>query len=253
MLVEYDVWMTPNAQSKSLRFHFSINGDNCAYTIDSRFKDHETSQMPASSFLMYFLYRQLGTPPVVTVPLGYNGTREFKNFPYGKWFTVKLYIENLYQNTIKTGVKVYLFIPDLFILKSATLNAFNEDGVLDDVYRLSFLGFSEEALNTTFKYDNIKITALQQMPDLKASVNALISKKFTLYPNPAINLVTITNTDNMPVQQITVYDMAGKQLSTQTFNTEANIQINVEHLASGSYMLHIQTTEGIAVKQFIKK
>lgn len=117
MLVEYDVWMTPNAQSKSLRFHFSINGDNCAYTIDSRFKDHETSQMPASSFLMYFLYRQLGTPPVVTVPLGYNGTREFKNFPYGKWFTVKLYIENLYQNTIKTGVKVYLFIPDLFILK----------------------------------------------------------------------------------------------------------------------------------------
>ncbi|RRA91082.1 T9SS type A sorting domain-containing protein, partial [Paenimyroides viscosum] len=45
----------------------------------------------------------------------------------------------------------------------------------------------------------------------------------------------------------------GKQLRTHTFNNEAEIQLNVESLASGTYMLHLQTAQGTAVKKLVKK
>ncbi len=85
------------------------------------------------------------------------------------------------------------------------------------------------------------------------STNEQLSAKFNIYPNPATNVVNITNNENMLVNQVTVYDISGKQLSMQSFNNEAEIQLNVEHLASGTYLLYLQTTEGIAVKKLVKK
>src|SRR5690606_39762654 len=105
------------------------------------------------------------------------------------------------------------------------------------------------------RYDNIKITALNAVPPgvIALSVDDILSEKFNLYPNPATNIVNITNSENMAVQQVMVYDVTGKQLSTQTFNNETEIQLNVENLASGTYMLHIKTNEGVAVKKVVKK
>jgi len=57
----------------------------------------------------------------------------------------------------------------------------------------------------------------------------------------------------MLVQQVVIYDISGKQLNTQSFNNETEIQLNVENLASGTYMLHLQTNEGTAVKKLVKK
>ncbi len=57
----------------------------------------------------------------------------------------------------------------------------------------------------------------------------------------------------MVVQQVTVYDIAGKLITTQNFNEQAEIQLNVENLASGTYMLHLQTNEGTTVKKLVKK
>src|SRR5690606_42160405 len=105
------------------------------------------------------------------------------------------------------------------------------------------------------KYDNIKITALNAVPPevIALSVDDVLSEKFNLYPNPATDVVNIINSDNMFVNQVAVYDVTGKQLSAPTFNNESEIQLNVENLASGVYMLHLQTNEGTAVKKLVKK
>src|SRR5690554_6231791 len=103
------------------------------------------------------------------------------------------------------------------------------------------------------KYDNIKITALNAVPPYVLNAENFLAQKFNLYPNPATNIVNITNSENMAVQQIMVYDVAGKELSTQTFNNKSEILLNVENLASGVYLLHIETKEGTAVKKLIKK
>lgn len=74
-----------------------------------------------------------------------------------------------------------------------------------------------------------------------------------MYPNPASNVVNITNSENIAVQQVTIYDISGKQLKTQNFDSSQEIQLNVENLASGTYMLHIKSESGTAVKKLIKK
>ena len=74
-------------------------------------------------------------------------------------------------------------------------------------------------------------------------VNEVLSNSFNLYPNPATNVVNITNSENMLVQQIAVYDTAGKLIKTENYNNQTEIQLNVENLASGTYMLHIKTNE----------
>src|SRR5690606_24308624 len=103
------------------------------------------------------------------------------------------------------------------------------------------------------KIDNIKVSGLKTLPSYILSTNEQLSAKFNLYPNPATNVVNITNTENMVVQQVTVYDISGKQLSMQSFNNQAEIPLNVESLASGTYMLHLQTNEGTAIKKLVKK
>lgn len=104
------------------------------------------------------------------------------------------------------------------------------------------------------RVDNINISAQNTMPPINIlNTNEYLSNSFNLYPNPATTVVTITNNANKQLQQIRVYDVTGKLISSYTYNNETEIQLNVENLASGTYMLHLETVEGTAIKKFIKK
>src|SRR5690606_39619025 len=58
-----------------------------------------------------------------------------------------------------------------------------------------------------------------------------LAAKFNIYPNPATNVVNMTNNENRLVNQVAVYDVTGKLISTQNFNEQAELQLNVENLA----------------------
>lgn len=160
-------------------------------------------------------------------------------FPYNTWIKIEMYIDY-------TNKKAYTYIPilNLFGVDSA-INIMNPENIL--------FGAAELKPGSVVKYDNIKLTALSSVPSYILSATKIASAKFNIYPNPTTNVVNITNSENMLVEQVTVYDITGKQLSTQTFNNESQIQLNVENLASGTYMLHIQTNAGLAVKKLVKQ
>ena len=160
-------------------------------------------------------------------------------FPYSTWIKAEMFIDYNTKN-------VYFYIPTLNFQQAV---AFSHNRIPEGIY------FGASGLNSSsvVKYDNIKLSALQTLPSYILSTNEQLASKFNLYPNPATNVVNITNNENMLVNQITVYDITGKQLSTQNFNNEVQIQLNVENLASGTYMLHLQTNEGLAVKKLVKK
>jgi len=103
------------------------------------------------------------------------------------------------------------------------------------------------------RIDDINISAQNTVPVVNLSINEFLSEKFSLYPNPASNNVTITNSENRQVNQIAVYDVSGKLISIQPYATQQEVRLNVENLASGTYMLHIQTASGTAVKKLVKK
>lgn len=160
-------------------------------------------------------------------------------FPHNIWIKVEFFID--YNNK-----KAYWYIPILNIFRSEDLaNTFVPDNLSISVDWLK--------PGTVVKYDNIKITALPSVPNYILSANEMVSATFNMYPNPATNVVNISNNENMLVEQVTVYDISGKQLITQNYNNQTQIQLNIENLASGTYMLHIQTNAGLAVKKLAKK
>ena len=172
--------------------------------------------------------------------------------PFNTWVTFIVYLD--YNNK-----KAYFEVPYLNKIAVADFLKNSTSTNLIDDFKPTALGLIYTAQNQTpsadmvNKYDNIKITALKSVPAYVLSAEDFLAEKFNMYPNPATNVVNITNSENMLVNQVTVYDIAGKQLSTQTFNNETQIQLNVDNLASGTYMLHLQTSAGTAVKKLVKK
>jgi len=184
------------------------------------------------------------------VNLGKSNT--LPKIPYSTWMTLivyldynnkKAYFETPYFNTIAVAD---------FLTQSTSTNLIED--FKPTVLAFRFVSQGETTtVDMVNKYDNIKITALKSVPPYVLSAANFLAEKFNLYPNPATNVVTITNNENRLVNKIEVYDTTGKLISTQSFTNEAEIQLNVENLASGTYMLHLQTGEGTAVKKLVKK
>src|SRR5690606_35951710 len=160
------------------------------------------------------------------------------SFPYNTWIKTEMFVDYNTKN-------VYFYIPTLNLQSTGS---FSHNRIPENIYSVIYL-----SPLSVVKFDNIKITALQSVPPEVLSAANFLAEKFNLYPNPATNVVTITNNENMVVQQVAVYDTTGKLISTQNFSEQAKIQLNVEHLASGTYLLHLQTAQGIAVKKMVKK
>src|SRR5690554_156437 len=157
--------------------------------------------------------------------------------PTNTWLKLELYLD--YVNGIS-----YFTIPSLGI-----------SGVSGWFSSLNFSGMdliveTRGSIQAIYKFDNIIISAVDTVP---LSVQDFITNKFNVFPNPASNVVTITNNENISVEQIQVFDISGKTVKTQQFNNENQVQLNIEELASGTYMLHIQTNEGMAVKKIVRK
>lgn len=69
---------------------------------------------------------------------------------------------------------------------------------------------------------------------------------FTIFPNPAKNLIQIKS--DLEIEQVRIIDALGKVILAQN-----NTEINVEHLAKGIYTLEISTGNGKVFRKFIKE
>jgi len=193
---------------------------------------------------------------------GFNKKRGFsdldpnQNPHFNTWVKYVFYLD--YPNK-----KLYIHLPFFNVVTSHDFLKNKTSANLIQDYPISNImidvvvskGANDPQIYTRNYYDNIKITALNAVPPniVNLSTNEQLATKFNLYPNPATSVVNITNSENMQVQQVTIYDISGKQLNTQTFNNQTQIQLNVENLASGTYMLHVETNGGTAVKKLVKK
>jgi PKD repeat protein len=99
-----------------------------------------------------------------------------------------------------------------------------------------------------FKLSNLSInvvappilTAIDNQENLKSEVN--------IYPNPASNTITITNS-KIKLSQINIIDVTGKSIKTITKNKNA---IDISDLSNGIYFIQIISDKEIITKKFIK-
>jgi hypothetical protein len=111
--------------------------------------------------------------------------------------------------------------------------------------------FSNTA-NIYFDYNfpivtNTATTAIQLLgtPDFE------FSKYFTLYPNPAKNMLNIEAKNAVQLKSAQIYNMLG-QLVLAVTNLENASSIDVADLAAGNYFIKIHSDKGTSVAKFVK-
>lgn len=112
-------------------------------------------------------------------------------------------------------------------------------------------GYSNANGTNTGTWSNIAYT-LNGVSETAASANDFITSKFSIYPNPANNILNISNAD-FDIKQVGITDVNGRAIKTiiQSFPSQETT-IDVSDLSAGIYMIVINTTEGKAVKKFVK-
>lgn len=111
-------------------------------------------------------------------------------------------------------------------------------------------GSTGNTSSSTVKYDNYAVSAVNTTT---LNVNDVVSTKFNVYPNPATDVITITNNENIGIEKVSIADMNGRIVKTLNFTNQAEIQLNISDLKSGIYIFNVSTKEGTATKKIIKK
>lgn len=85
-----------------------------------------------------------------------------------------------------------------------------------------------------------------------ASTQSFFANNFSIYPNPANNVLNLSVKNGLTVNEVTMVDINGRTVKTLTNALDSEIEINVSDLTSGVYMLNVNTDEGVATSKFVK-
>ncbi|MCL9808894.1 T9SS type A sorting domain-containing protein [Flavobacterium luminosum] len=74
-----------------------------------------------------------------------------------------------------------------------------------------------------------------------------VLERFAVYPNPAIDFVTIQLQDNLTLERVNIYNSLGQLVKTDSQHT-----INISTLAKGTYYFEVHTNQGKATRAVVK-
>jgi len=75
-----------------------------------------------------------------------------------------------------------------------------------------------------------------------------------LFPNPAVKEVTLSNSSNIGLESVRIFDVMGRQvLDVNVNDMTSQITIDVSWLKSGIYMVQIQSANGSTTKRMVRR
>lgn len=98
--------------------------------------------------------------------------------------------------------------------------------------------------------DIIGIDALSV--DRPLSTSDFFRNNFSMYPNPAKDVLNIAANNQVSLNNATVTDINGRIVKQQSLNAVTTAQINVSDLTAGVYFIAIESVEGKGTTKFIK-
>lgn len=90
-----------------------------------------------------------------------------------------------------------------------------------------------------------------QVADLGLGIEEMNSA-WTLYPNPAGDVVSISNSNQVPFHSVNIYDESGKLVMSKNNSSGAVMTIDISNLAIGGYTIEVIGSNLHAVTPFIK-
>jgi hypothetical protein len=81
-----------------------------------------------------------------------------------------------------------------------------------------------------------------------------LTLKIITYPNPFTEGITVSFTNKVTTYiDIVLYDVLGRLLYSKKHSPKQSIQINLEHLSIGNYLLKVETNQQQSIKNILKK
>lgn len=119
------------------------------------------------------------------------------------------------------------------------------------VYYFAFMnttGVNSTATTTTEALIIDNFTVSQTLAN-----NEVLESKFSTYPNPAKNVINVSNTTDALITAIEMTDINGRVVKNVKFSNVSEAQVSVSDLAQGVYMMKIVSDKGIATKKVVKE
>ena len=233
------LWNNRTAGNNVLKIEYDFFTGNTVFSSNSvSFRNHLVFVDRSQIDIRYFNFSNLVRVSCNNcTPNIYNDILQSIAVPRNTWLKFELYLD--YANQIS-----YFTIPSLGV--SGTSGWFSSSNFSETQLVVETIA----SVQPVYKFDNFVISAVDTVP---LSTQDFISSKFNVFPNPINDVVTITNNESISIEQIQVFDISGKSVKTHSFTNVNEVQLNIENLASGSYLLQIKTNKGIAVKKIVKK
>lgn len=85
------------------------------------------------------------------------------------------------------------------------------------------------------------------------SVNSPLAGSFSVYPNPAKDVLNISNSISAEISSVTIADVNGRIVKQFEANGAVDSQINIADLNAGVYFVNINSNEGSLTKKIVKQ
>lgn len=85
-----------------------------------------------------------------------------------------------------------------------------------------------------------------------AGVDEVLASKFSVFPNPANNVINISNAENILVNGVEIVDLNGRTVKSVKYDGVATAEINISELSSGLYMMNVSSDKGMTTKKIMK-
>jgi DNA-binding beta-propeller fold protein YncE len=106
---------------------------------------------------------------------------------------------------------------------------------------VAFVDYTNSQKVTVMKYDSIY-----------SVINELQRSVLSIYPNPAIDKITIETSVIPAKSQLSITNLNGQQLITQQI-TESKMQIDISYLPNGVYFVRLTNDRTVEVGKIIKQ
>ncbi len=120
--------------------------------------------------------------------------------------------------------------------------------IAKDIY-LQNLTLAGNTVSNTVGFDNIsaQFGNSSTLSVADGNIVEINKRSISIYPNPTSDILNI-KTDSK-INAVSVVDMTGRKVDVKLNDT----QVDVRSLPAGTYLINIETKDGISTKKFIKK
>lgn len=156
--------------------------------------------------------------------------------PYtpGAWYPAKIVID-------RTAATVTYFFDGTQVSTGPLLASTLASQPIDKI------GFLYDNYGSGFNVDNIVVT------NATAGTNEFMKNNFTVFPNPATDVLNLTAVTTASINNVSITDLNGRTVKQQNLDGVSSAQINVSDLTAGVYFVSVDSVQGKGTMKFVKK